>query len=274
MKEGTPQSSFAAVVPEAVKGADTLVLQTGSIEITNIDVNKAMMDESKEIEEYKNEWFNKVEVASSSLMKIAEECTAANPNLRVVIVKRLPRFDRRSKDILGIKSKLSEFGNSFYDQLLIKSDYSYRIHLAELNLLQNSKHLKAIIYGSQDDPRYGGVHMLASEASRHFTYRAVQVLRPILPKMKLLRQQPPFSRKNHDGCLANKGTNSRHLRSNHIYQQRQNFSQSASSPGSERSKNLYSEVLKETKNMRNKKNMNMFSVPTSNRFNPLNQENC
>ena len=47
-----------------------------------------MMDESKEIEEYKNEWFNKVEVASSSLMKMAEECTAANPNLRVVIVKR------------------------------------------------------------------------------------------------------------------------------------------------------------------------------------------
>ena len=50
-------SNFTATVPELVSqgGIDTLILQTGSIEITNIDVNKAMMDVSKDIDEYKKE---------------------------------------------------------------------------------------------------------------------------------------------------------------------------------------------------------------------------
>ena len=57
------ESNFDKIVPEIVKKAeaDTIVLQTGSIEITNIDVNKAMMDTSKHINEYKKEWYNKVE---------------------------------------------------------------------------------------------------------------------------------------------------------------------------------------------------------------------
>ena len=160
-----PDSSFKSIVPEAIKDADTVVLQTGSIEITNIDVNKAMVDSNKELDEYKNEWFAKVDKASSSLFKIAEECVSANPNLNVIIVKRPPRFDRSSKDILGIKRKLSEFGNHTYDQLHIKSNYSERIHLVEMNLVQNSKYLREIIYGSHDDPRFDGVHMIASEST-------------------------------------------------------------------------------------------------------------
>ena len=38
----------------------------------------------------------------------------------VIIVKRLPRFDRSNEDIIGIKSQLSTYANSVYDQLLIK----------------------------------------------------------------------------------------------------------------------------------------------------------
>ena len=56
-------SNFTAVVPDLVEkgGMDTLVLQTGSIEITNIDMNKAIMDTSRDISEYKKEWFARVE---------------------------------------------------------------------------------------------------------------------------------------------------------------------------------------------------------------------
>ena len=97
------------------------------------------MDSNKELEIYKTEWFDKVEKASSSLFKLAEESAAAHPNLHVIIVKRPPRFDRTSRDILGIKAKLSVFGNSIYNQLHIKSNYSDRIHLVELDLVQNSK---------------------------------------------------------------------------------------------------------------------------------------
>ena len=269
-----PKSSFRSIVPDAVKGADILVLQTGSIEISNIDVNNAMMDTSREIDDYKREWFNKVELASSSLFKIAEECTAAYPNLNVIVVKRPPRFDRSSKDILGIKPKLSEFGNTVYDQLHIKSNFSDRIHLVDLKLVQNSKYLKSIIYGSKDDSRFDGVHMIADGASRHFTYRAVKAILPIFQKMNKSRQTPLFARNDRIQRNAfNTGTKGRHFKSRNNYQQGQNNNQSANGYQGDRSDILYSEVLKK-KDIRKIKNISGYQIPTSNRFSSFNQENC
>ena len=48
-----PESNFKATVPKVVeKGdTDTLILETGTIEITNMDVNKALMDPKKDINE-------------------------------------------------------------------------------------------------------------------------------------------------------------------------------------------------------------------------------
>ena len=88
---------------------DTLVLETGSIEITNLDVNSAMIDPKKDIKEYHSEWFAKAEEVSTELFKLAEDAIAADDNIEVVILQRLPRFDRGSNDISKIKSKLSEF---------------------------------------------------------------------------------------------------------------------------------------------------------------------
>ena len=296
-KEGRfPQSCFKSIVPDAVKGADTVVLQTGSIEITNIDVNKATMDSTKELDVYKKEWFDKVDKASSSLFKIAEECVAADQSLNVIIVKRPPRFDRGSKDILGIKQKLSEYGNQAYDQLLTKSNYSDKIHLVELNLVQNSNYLRTIIYGSHDDPRFDGVHMITSESSRHFTYRAVQAIHPILQKMKVSRQPPSFARKKrNEPSVSGGGTNGHHFdrmdyKENHNY----NINQSASSQQGERSDKLYADVVsdghqgyncplpqstdylgdRDIRNQNRYKSGYRYSVPTSNQFENLNQENC
>ena len=66
-------ANFSAAVPENVKkgDVDTLVLQTGSIGITNIEVNKAMMDEGKDITAYKKEWYAKVKKDSENLFSIA-----------------------------------------------------------------------------------------------------------------------------------------------------------------------------------------------------------
>ena len=49
------ETYFAVIVPEIVRKAEAepIVLQSGSIEITHIDVNKATMDVSKDISEYK-----------------------------------------------------------------------------------------------------------------------------------------------------------------------------------------------------------------------------
>ena len=90
-----PNENFTAIVPEAIQAGniDTLVLEAGNIEISNIEVNRAMMNTDVDIEESKKGWFEKAEETSKSLFQIAERCIARNPNLNVVIVKRPQRFD-------------------------------------------------------------------------------------------------------------------------------------------------------------------------------------
>ena len=103
-------SNFKAIVPKVIENEDpdTIVLQTGSIEVTNIDVNKALMDSRKTIEEYKKEWFAKVEDDSRNLFDIAKKALDTKNVKKVIIMKRLPRYDRSSSDLTGIKSQLSK----------------------------------------------------------------------------------------------------------------------------------------------------------------------
>ena len=148
--------SFTKIVPEIVEkgGIDTLVLQTGSIEITNIDVNEALVDVTKDIKEYRKEWYQKVEEDSKNLFELAAEATARDSKLNVIIVKRLPRFDRASKDILGIKSQLSKFANHVYDQLWLKQGSPDRIKIVDLELeCGKYRHLKNIIFGATNNTK-------------------------------------------------------------------------------------------------------------------------
>ena len=160
---------------------DTLVMEAGSIEITNIKVNKALMDTSKDIKEYKKQWFDQVEEDSKKLFKIAEDAIKHKPALKVVIIKRIPRFDCSSQDILGIRSTLSNFANSVYDQLWTKSGSPENIKIAELKLnVEHSGYLKSLIFGSKTEDIFDGIHLNGQGASRHFTYRAVQVMQNII----------------------------------------------------------------------------------------------
>ena len=161
-----PKANFKAIVPKTLQNGqvDTLVLETGSIEITNIDVNKAMMNTNKDIKEYKKEWFEKAENTSKALFELAEDSVAKEPGLNV------------------------------YDQCLLKSSYQKRIHVVELNLVQNSGYLKEIIYGNHDNQRYDGIHLSGSESSRHFTYRVIQSISPIITKPNHAQKLPRFSR--------------------------------------------------------------------------------
>ena len=180
---GFPNQSFQKVVPEVINNnnIDTLVMEAGSIEITNIKVNKALMDTSKDIKEYKKQWFDQVEEDSKKLFKIAEDAIKHKPALKVVIIKRIPRFDCSSQDILGIRSTLSNFANSVYDQLWTKSGSPENIKIAELKLnVEHSGYLKSLIFGSKTEDNFDGIHLNGQGASRHFTYRAVQVMQNII----------------------------------------------------------------------------------------------
>ena len=193
-------SNFKAIVPEVVKKEcpDILVMQTGSIEITNIDVNAAMMDTSKDISEYKKEWIKKVEKDSINLLNIAQDTLEKNRKLKkVIIFKRLPRHDRSSSDLMGIKSELSKIGNAVYDLELTKRGNPENILVLDLDLV-GSKHFRDVVYGAPSSQNYDGIHLSGKSANLHFTYRVVKALKTKVFKLTKLRKQSQTE--NHANC--------------------------------------------------------------------------
>ena len=271
-----PNENFKTIVPEAIKDGniDTLVLEAGNIEISNVEVNNAMMNTDKDIEESKKEWFEEAEETSKSLFNLAEKSIASDPNLNVVIVKRPQRFDKSSKDILGIKAKVSEYANQVYDQCKLKSSNSQRIHLVDLKLgADKSNHLKHIIYGAQDDPRYDGIHLSGSGASRHFTYRAVQALKQIVPysSQKKMSSSPIYKKRSARGDSM--------LQSDHttcpqaLYQREK---QRGNRTNQARHYVSYASAVRNNGQTRVGQTVN-FAIPTKNRFDLLSrnsQGNC
>ena len=171
--------------------------------------------------------------------------------------------------MLGIKPKLSQFGNQVYDQLWLRKGSPEKIHVIELNMVQNSGYLKEIIYGNHENPRYDGIHFIGSESSRHFSYRVIQKLSPIITKPNHAQSKPSFTRKSYgDNVLPAKSA--KQTSDNHSNcPQAKHMRQSASSHHSERSGKTYSEVLKGTNGTRRQSDFS-YTVPTYNFFNSLN----
>ena len=266
--------SFEAIVPDVIKAGhiDTLVLEAGNTEITNFEVNKAMMNTDIDIDETKEGWFKKAEETSKSIFQIAEKSIANDPNLNVVIVKRPERFDKSSKDILGIKAKVSDYANQVYDQLKLKSNNSQRIHLVDLNLgAKKSNHLKELIYGGQDDPSYDGIHLSGGGASRHFTYRAVQALKHIVP---CSRQEKMSSSPSYNKSSARGGSTGRYAKFDHNncpqaqYQRGQLLKQRCNKTNQSQHYDSYASAVKNNSQTRGGQTYS-FSIPTKNRFDLL-----
>ena len=179
-----PASNFTDTVPKVINydNPDAIILQTGSIEISNIDVKKALMDPFKNIEQYKNEWTKKTKDDSINLFNVAKNALVMKPDMEVIIVKRLPRYDLKSQDPLQIKQSLSEYSNSVYDQLWFENDGPKNIHIVSLDKMECFGYLKDIIYGNTSQPNYDGIHLRGPEAVRHFTYRAVNAIKSVIHK--------------------------------------------------------------------------------------------
>ena len=264
-----PDQNFEKVVPEIIKAGDvnTLVLEAGSIEITNIDVNKAMMNTGKTVEEHKKVWFEETEETSKALFKIAEDCVEKDKQLHVIIMKRPQRFDRTSSDILGIKQKISEYGNKIYDQCILRSSYSDRIHLMELNLTQDSKYLKDLIYGQTENPRFDGIHLSGEGSSRHFTYRVVQIFKQIFQNGKSKSRMFPSSFSNRRNERSDRVKRQSDV-DNHTNCPQANYQriQRGNIPYKARHYASYASAVKS--NIRGGQTIS-FSIPTRNRFDQL-----
>ena len=71
------------------------------------------------------------------------------------------------------------FANSVYDHLYLKHSCPSNVKIADLNLATEYPYVKKIVMGNPENPAYDGVHLWGPESSRHFTYRAVQLIKSI-----------------------------------------------------------------------------------------------
>ena len=78
---------FKKIVPDKLKYMkyDTLVLQSGGIEVTNLDTKEETKEESLQ------SWKKKCQTSSIKMFNLAEESIKANQGLHVIIVERIPR---------------------------------------------------------------------------------------------------------------------------------------------------------------------------------------
>ena len=254
------ERNFRAVVPKAIENenVETLVLQTGSIEITNINVSKATKNPKKNIEEYKKKWFAKVEDNSENLFEVAERALKNSTSLkRVIIVKRLPRFDLSKDDDLGIKSELSNYANACYQQLWVKRGRPENIYIVQLDGLDSSNYIRKIVYGETNKENYDGVHLRGPHAARHLTYRVVQAIKSIITGSSE-QQSHRNNKDNHRDCPQAQFQSQR--RSANQRTQNNGQSQSKGSNSGHQSSVRYSDVVAGRR---------QYSVPVANRFKVL-----
>ena len=178
-----PELNFTETVSMVLETSkpDAIILQAGSIEISNIDIKKAYMDTEKDIDQYQTEWASKVEEDSTNLFDIATKALKKKANMKIIIVKRLPRYDPVCADPKGIKRKISDFANSFYDQLWFKRGGPKNIFVVDIDLqCSDGQYLKDLIYAKSSERNYNGIHLRGEGASRHFSYRAANVMKSVL----------------------------------------------------------------------------------------------
>ena len=119
------------MVPEKMtnKSYDTLILQGGCNEISNIDLSSGHSAAKVK------DWEEKVRVSRTKMFQIAQSSLQNNPKLKkVILVKSLPRYDPLSTDPNEIKAKLNQFGNTLYNTLWMQNGCRTDIAIVDQNM--------------------------------------------------------------------------------------------------------------------------------------------
>ena len=84
--------------------------------------------------------------------------------------------------MLGVKSQLSKYANSIYDQLWIKEGSPENIQILDLDLECTGK-FRELVYGDSENTKFDGTHLVGVAGTRQFTYRAIKSIKAkMLPK--------------------------------------------------------------------------------------------
>ena len=150
---------------------DALVLQAGSVDITNL---KTREDATKHFQFF-NEEANK---SAANLFSVAESSLRNNPNLqKVVIMKQIPRYDTNISDPLEVKPALSDIYNNKLTNMWINSELKDKIFVGSHETIACTGGVREARYRCTQSGRFDGVHLYGPSGMKTYTNSVMQILR-------------------------------------------------------------------------------------------------
>ena len=148
---------------------DVLIVQGGSVDITNLKTK------GNNPEKY-GEYF-KQEAIMSATQVFTSVCNAlnGNPNLKkVILMKQIPRYDLASNDPKCIKAALSQLYNDTLTQLWLSSPLKDRLTIGT-HSLECYGGIRESRYRHRE--RYDGVHLYGPSGKKSYTESVLRIIK-------------------------------------------------------------------------------------------------
>ena len=164
-----PNRNFNYVAMNAPRNRNYkyLVMQGSTTDITNLNTED-------NFEYLKQE----VSIASKNMITAARNALKTYPGIeKVLILDRIPRFDKSEADPLHLKSTLSDFGNTVYREEIKRLQLENKVFIANHSL---PKHFQLNLYGHPNQSDFDGVHLRGPDGSNHYTRSICNILQNFL----------------------------------------------------------------------------------------------
>ena len=237
-----PDKMFHDVIKAELEKAptDMLIIQSGSVEITNMKVTG---DNPMKYGEY---FKQQAVVAATNLFTAVSDALVSNPELKkAIIMKQIPRYDPTSVDPNSIKAALSQLFNDTLVQLWLGSTLKDRLSIGTHSLechggIRDSRY--------RNGKKYDGIHMFGPSGRKSYTESVLNIIKNT---GNIQNSPPKYFRRFHLAADQNKPRDKYHCPTQDTDHLKDNDVRS------------YANVTQS----------NVYTVPTANRFSTLNQEN-
>ena len=144
-------------------GYEVLVLELGVNEVSNLNIEA----EKHVLREHMRNHMEK-------LFHLALQYITDHPNLKVVVLNRLPRLDS------AIRSDLSRWADQDMARLWEENGRLDSIVIESLNLQVGSARDKEDVFGRKHGTKSFGIHLRGRAGNKEFTYRATKLLHRVI----------------------------------------------------------------------------------------------
>ena len=189
-----PTKNFNDIIPSELKKekVDTLIVQSGSVDITNL---KTEASDSKEYLEY---FEQKTKVSANNLFQAVTNAATKHPELKkIIIMKQIPRHDANTSNPPGLKPFLSKIFNETLDLLWTDCSLKNKLVIGNHNL-HCSRAIFEARYRNIQSNRLDGVHLYGPSGMKSYTASVIN----IMSAAQLVKATPPkyYDEYNHMKC--------------------------------------------------------------------------